>query len=79
MDELLKLRQAVKHRAAVMRQEDAAVDEAVLAAYRATRDDGSPENSLAQIGEVLGVTRQRAFQLVREVAARSPEAHRTRT
>jgi DNA-directed RNA polymerase sigma subunit (sigma70/sigma32) len=76
-DELLQLRLAVKHRREVIEREDALVDQAVLAAYRATRDDGSPQHSLAQIGEVLGVTRQRAFQLVREVAARLE--HRTRT
>lgn len=70
-DELLKLRQAVMHRQRTIERENALVDEAVLAAYRATRGDGSPEWSLEQIGDVLGVTRQRAWQLVRQTAARS--------
>lgn len=70
MDELLKLRQAVKRRQRAIERENALVDAAVLAAYRARRDDGSPEWSLEQIGEVLGVTRQRAWQLVRQTAAR---------
>lgn len=70
-DELLRLRQAVKHRSRAIERENALVDEAVLAAYRATRDDGTPEYTLTQIGEVLGVTKQRAFQLVRETASRA--------
>lgn len=70
MDELLKLRQAVKRRQRAIERENALVDAAVLAAYRARRADGSPEWSLEQIGEVLGVTRQRAWQLVRQTAAR---------
>jgi DNA-directed RNA polymerase sigma subunit (sigma70/sigma32) len=69
-DELLKLRQAVKQRQRLIERENARVDEAVLAAYRARRDDGSHEWSLEQIGDVLGVTRQRAWQVVRQAAAR---------
>jgi hypothetical protein len=70
-DELALLREAVEHRAQVIRDEDLAVDEAVLAAYRAKADNDMPANTLAEIGAVLGVSRQRAYQIVREVAARA--------
>lgn len=76
MDELLKLRQAVMRRQRTIERENALVDEAVLAAYRAKRADGTPEWSLEQIGDVLGVTRQRAWQVVRQVAARLPPEQR---
>lgn len=70
MSELAELAQAVEHRRRAIEHEDAAVDQAVLRAYRARRDDSTPAFTLAEIGEVLGVSRQRAHQLVREVAAR---------
>lgn len=70
MSELAELARAVEHRRRVVEREDAAVDEAVLRAYRARRDDDTPAFTLAEIGGVLGVSRQRAHQLVREVAAR---------
>jgi hypothetical protein len=79
LDELSKLRRAVEHRAAVLAYEDARVDRAVLDAYRARRDDGTPMFTLAQIGACLGVSRQRASQVVREAAARLEPGTRTGT
>lgn len=76
MNELDELRRAVEHRRDVIARADANVDEAVLAAYRAKRDDGTPLYTLTEIGEALGVTRQRVYQLVRQVAARADEAER---
>lgn len=68
MSELDELRQqVVKHRRTV-RRANTALNDAVLAAYRAERLDGTPQFTLAQIGEALGVTRQRASQVVREAA-----------
>lgn len=70
-DELTELRRAVeKHRREVERA-DAELNAAIMRAYRAKAHDDAPAFKLAEIGEVLGVTRQRAHQLVREVAGRS--------
>jgi hypothetical protein len=55
-----------------LRQAQLALDAAILAAYRETRADGTPQFTLAEIGGSLGVSRQRAYQLVRELAAREP-------
>lgn len=70
MNELENLRWAVKHRAEAIERENARVDHAILHAYRAKRDDDTPQFTLTEIGEALGVSRQRVYQLVREVAGR---------
>lgn len=71
-DELTELRRAaLTHRREVERA-DAVLNAAIMRAYRATRSDDKPAFTLAEIGDVLGVSRQRAHQLVREVAAREP-------
>lgn len=69
-DALTELRRAVEaHRRAVARA-DADLNEAIMRAYRAKTSDNAPAFKLSEIGEALGVTRQRAHQLVREVAGR---------
>lgn len=64
------LERAVAHREAAITRADQEVDEAMMAAYRARRDDGTPQFTLTEIGRVLGVSRQRVYQLVREAAGR---------
>jgi DNA-directed RNA polymerase sigma subunit (sigma70/sigma32) len=66
--ELEDLQRAVETRHRKVDQSFAALDAAVLCAYRAERDDGTPAFTLAEIAEVMGVTRQRVHQLVREIA-----------
>ena len=68
MSELTRLRQAVEHRDRAVERENALVTQAVLTAYRAKRADDTPQFTLAEIGEALGVSRQRAYQVVREAA-----------
>lgn len=64
-DELTELRRAaLAHRREVERA-DAALHAAVMRAYRAKREDDTPAFTLAEIGNVLGVSRQRAYQIVR--------------
>jgi DNA-directed RNA polymerase sigma subunit (sigma70/sigma32) len=70
MTALDDLRAEIEHRRLTVGRADADLDEAVLRAYRAKREDGTPAFTLAEIGETLGVSRQRAHQLVREIAAR---------
>lgn len=68
-DELTVLRRAVAARRREVARADAEVNAAIMRAYRAGGSD-LPTFTLAEIGEVLGVTRQRAHQLVRELSAR---------
>lgn len=67
-DELTDLRRAVREHRDLVERADAALNAAILRAYRAKRPDETPAFTLAEIGGVLGVSRQRAHQLVREVA-----------
>ena len=70
-DELTELGRAVLvHRREVERA-DAALNAAIMRAYRAQRGDGKPAFTLAEIGSALGVSRQRAHAKVREVSARA--------
>lgn len=69
-DPLKALERAVSQRDAAIERANAKLDEAVMAAYRATRDDGTPQFTLSEIGRALGVSRQRVYQLVRELSAR---------
>lgn len=77
MNELAALTRAVQDRRRVIERADAAVTSALLRAYRAKRDDGMPKYTLSDLGAVLGVTRQRAYQLVREVAGGQEERTRS--
>lgn len=73
-DELTELgiaRETYRHE---IERANAALDEAIMRAYRATRPDGKPKFTLAEIGDVWGVSRQRAHALVREVSARQQAA-----
>jgi DNA-directed RNA polymerase sigma subunit (sigma70/sigma32) len=79
VSELSDLQRAVQRRADLVARADRDVDEAILRAYRAERGDGTPMFTLAEIGGALGVSRQRAYQLVREVAARLEPGTRTGT
>jgi DNA-directed RNA polymerase specialized sigma subunit len=70
VNELHDLERAVSQREATLAAATQKVDEAMMAAYRAQRDDGTPQFTLTEIGRVLGVSRQRVYQLVREASAR---------
>lgn len=71
-DELTELTRAVKLHKREVELANLALEEAIMQAYRAQRDDGTPAFTLAEIGEVLGVSKQRAYQRVREIAGRTP-------
>lgn len=75
-DELTELARAVKLHRRDVELANLALEEAIMQTYRAQRSDGTPAFTLAEIGEVLGVSKQRAYQRVREVARRA-EAGRT--
>lgn len=70
-DELTELTRAVKLHRREIEAANLALDAAIMRAYRAQRADGTPAFTLAEIGEVLGVSKQRTYQRVREVAGRS--------
>lgn len=70
-DELTELSRAVKLHRREIETANLALDEAIMQAYRAQRADGTPAFTLAEIGEVLGVSKQRMYQRVREVAGRA--------
>jgi len=67
-DELAELKNAREVHRHAIEQADAALRAAILHAYRAKRPDGTPAFTLAELGDVFGVTRQRAHQIVRESA-----------
>jgi hypothetical protein len=73
-DELTELQRTVRDHRREVERADAALDAAIMRAYRATRGDGKPAFTLAEIGSVLGVSRQRTHAKVREVAAREDRA-----
>jgi hypothetical protein len=66
-DELTELRRAVEVHRRKVEQANAALDAAIMRAYRAKSGD-HPAFTLSEIGEALGVSRQRAHQLVREIS-----------
>lgn len=68
MSELTDLARAVTRRADALAEADREVAEALMRAYRAQREDGSPQFTLNEIGDALGVSRQRVYQLVRKAA-----------
>ena len=69
-DPIKNLERAVEQRKTAIARANAKVDEAVMAAYRTQRDDGTPQFTLAEIGRALGVSPQRVYQIVREIASR---------
>lgn len=74
MSELDVLRQVVDERRRAVERADREVNTAVMRAYRARRDDGTPVFTLTEIGRAMGVSRQRVYQLVREIAAQEAAA-----
>jgi DNA-directed RNA polymerase specialized sigma subunit len=74
VDLLDELRHAVDRRAHLLEAADREVDDWMMRAYRAKREDGTPQFTLGEIGAALGVSRQRVYQLVRKAAAQAESA-----
>jgi DNA-directed RNA polymerase sigma subunit (sigma70/sigma32) len=69
-NELTELQRAVEIHRRKVEQANATLDAAIMCAYRAKSGD-HPAFTLSEIGQALGVSRQRAHQLVRELAMRA--------
>lgn len=71
MSELTDLERAIATHTRRIERAESDLRAAIMCVYRAKRPDQSPAYTLAEIAQVLGVTRQRVHQLVRELSARS--------